>query len=54
VTTSLENKVVLITGVLSDLGRELAKQLLAYGAKVAGTVRKDDQIELENAMKKCF
>jgi NAD(P)-dependent dehydrogenase (short-subunit alcohol dehydrogenase family) len=41
---SLQDKVVLITGVSSGLGRELAVQLLNEGAKVAGTVRNLSQI----------
>jgi NAD(P)-dependent dehydrogenase (short-subunit alcohol dehydrogenase family) len=49
-TTSIENKVVLITGVSSGLGRELAIRLLAQGAKVVGTVRNDEQIDTFEAL----
>jgi NAD(P)-dependent dehydrogenase (short-subunit alcohol dehydrogenase family) len=49
-TTSLENKIVLITGVSSGIGYELAIQLLTQGAKVAGTVCKDNQIAAFEAL----
>jgi NAD(P)-dependent dehydrogenase (short-subunit alcohol dehydrogenase family) len=49
-TTSLENKVVLITGASSGLGRELAIGLLTHGAKVAGTVRNNEQIATFEAL----
>ncbi|MCA7928581.1 oxidoreductase [Burkholderia cepacia] len=43
-TATMADKVVLITGVSSGLGRELAQRLLAEGARVAGTVRGAEQV----------
>ena len=40
----IKDKVVLITGVSTGLGRQLAIKLLEKGAKVAGTLRREDQI----------
>ncbi|VWB70358.1 short chain dehydrogenase [Burkholderia lata] len=42
--STMDGKVVLVTGVSSGLGRELAQQLLAEGANVAGTVRSSEQV----------
>lgn len=44
-THSLENKIVLVTGVSSGLGHELAQQLLKQGARVAGTFRQPEQAQ---------
>ena len=46
---SLEDKTVLITGVSSGLGKELAARLLAKGANVAGTFRRADQADAFSA-----
>lgn len=42
---SISNKVVLVTGGSSGLGKELAEKLLASGAKVAATFRQTWQAE---------
>lgn len=42
-TNSVKNKVALVTGASSGLGHELAHQLLAKGAIVAGCFRKPEQ-----------
>jgi NAD(P)-dependent dehydrogenase (short-subunit alcohol dehydrogenase family) len=40
---SLENQVWFITGVSSGIGRAVAEQALAQGARVVGTLRREDQ-----------
>ncbi len=42
---TVKDKVVLITGVSSGLGKDLAAELLKKGAKVAGTFRHQSQAE---------
>ncbi|MEL7121181.1 MAG: SDR family NAD(P)-dependent oxidoreductase [Bacteroidota bacterium] len=42
---SLQDKVVLVTGVSSGLGKDLANSLLEKGAKVVGTFRKQAQAD---------
>ncbi|WP_394221383.1 SDR family NAD(P)-dependent oxidoreductase [Alteromonas gracilis] len=42
-TYSIQDKVVLLTGVSSGLGKVLAERLLNAGARVAGTFRKPQQ-----------
>jgi 3-oxoacyl-[acyl-carrier protein] reductase len=37
--TSLKNKITLVTGVSSGIGREIAQLLTKRGARVFGTVR---------------
>ncbi|MFL6501135.1 MAG: SDR family NAD(P)-dependent oxidoreductase, partial [Candidatus Udaeobacter sp.] len=37
--TRLENKITLVTGVSSGIGREIAQLLAERGARVFGTVR---------------
>ncbi len=43
--SSIENKVVLVTGASSGLGKELALALVRRGARVAATFRRQDQAD---------
>lgn len=44
-TRSLENTVIAITGASSGIGRETARALVAAGAKVAVTARRQDRLD---------